>query len=880
MDDIVLNNTGNNTDVFQYGATWLRVDFHLHTQKDKEFLYVGKQTEYYERYISRLVEEKIQIGVITNHNKFDKDEFRELKKRAKKENIWLLPGVELSVNDGANGIHCLIVFDEHSWLHQDNYIAQFLMSAFEGIHNPENENERCNYNLAHLLTKLEEHQNSGRDSFVVLAHVEQNCGFFEELDGGRVLQIVRKELFRHFVLGLQKIRTYDKIATYQQWFGELPAFVEGSDCKSIEEVGKASTQNGEDKKTYIKIGDFNFEALKYALIDHVHRVSETPIYSSNTYIKSIQFIGGKLDGKIVYLSSELNSFIGIRGSGKSSIIEILRYALGINLTHSSADESYKNDLISYIMGSGGEVIVVIHNKKDGQEYRIEKIYGQKAKIYNNLTNELQDCSIEAIIGTPIYFGQKDLSNKQENFESDLLQRLIGTKLQEKDREIRQKCSEIIEVISEMGKINDLDTLKEETEKVIKDAEQHIAYFKATGVEQKLKSQTLFEQDVLSINKQKEVIQRYSEMVDTIISEYDGFFSKAISGSELSQEIFAKANVVQEDIQRTFQDIREIGMRIHDALHESEKLVALMDSKRSDMAEDFAKIKREINSDTLNPDTFISLNRMITTSKIKMGEIDKQISKKKELQAELLTKLEELEQLWHGQFLIKEQEINKINHANENLKLEIDYKGQRSRFHEEIKNGFRGTNIRDATYQSIRDNFVDFVDIYRNAEKFAQLFPTCKEAFFERFSSIMSELLTFRVEDRVVIKYKGKTLAQHSLGQRASALIVFLLAQKDNDILIIDQPEDDLDNQTIYDEVIKEILKLKGKMQFVFATHNANIPVLGDSECIVECDFEDSTQIKINEGTIDTPATQKAIVSIMEGGKDAFNKRKNIYNMWK
>ena len=117
-------------------------------------------------------------------------------------------------------------------------------------------------------------------------------------------------------------------------------------------------------------------------------------------------------------------------------------------------------------------------------------------------------------------------------------------------------------------------------------------------------------------------------------------------------------------------------------------------------------------------------------------------------------------------------------------------------------------------------------------------------------------------------------------QRASALIVFLLAQKDNDILIIDQPEDDLDNQTIYDEVIKEILKLKGEMQFIFATHNANIPVLGDSECIVACNFEDCTQIEINEGTIDTPSIQKSIVSIMEGGKDAFNKRKNIYNIWK
>ena len=70
------------------------------------------------------------------------------------------------------------------------------------------------------------------------------------------------------------------------------------------------------------------------------------------------------------------------------------------------------------------------------------------------------------------------------------------------------------------------------------------------------------------------------------------------------------------------------------------------------------------------------------------------------------------------------------------------------------------------------------------------------------------------------------------------------------------------------------------MQFIFATHNANIPVLGDSENVVSCSFEDGTAISLLEGTIDTPGIQKSIVDIMEGGKDAFDKRKYIYNIWK
>ncbi|MCI0514351.1 hypothetical protein L0128_14135 [candidate division KSB1 bacterium] len=99
-----------------------------------------------------------------------------------------------------------------------------------------------------------------------------------------------------------------------------------------------------------------------------------------------------------------------------------------------------------------------------------------------------------------------------------------------------------------------------------------------------------------------------------------------------------------------------------------------------------------------------------------------------------------------------------------------------------------------------------------------------------------------------------------------------------DVLIIDQPEDDLDNQTIYKDIIKTIKLLKGNMQFIFATHNANIPVLGDSEKIIACNFVPE-KIDIKAGTIDNPEIQTTIVSVMEGGHEAFNKRKNIYELW-
>ena len=142
-----------------------------------------------------------------------------------------------------------------------------------------------------------------------------------------------------------------------------------------------------------------------------------------------------------------------------------------------------------------------------------------------------------------------------------------------------------------------------------------------------------------------------------------------------------------------------------------------------------------------------------------------------------------------------------------------------------------------------------------------------------------ELIKHQVQNKVEIYYHDKLLKQHSIGQRASALILFILMQNNNDIIFIDQPEDDLDNKVIYDEVISAIIKKKPHTQFLFATHNANIPVLGDAEKVLVIEFQD-TKIDVLQGNIDLNTTHKQIVDIMEGGTEAFERRKMIYTSWR
>ncbi|WP_296763548.1 hypothetical protein [Sediminimonas sp.] len=175
-------------------------------------------------------------------------------------------------------------------------------------------------------------------------------------------------------------------------------------------------------------------------------------------------------------------------------------------------------------------------------------------------------------------------------------------------------------------------------------------------------------------------------------------------------------------------------------------------------------------------------------------------------------------------------------------------------------------------------YSDPIEIFKDLEEAAACFGAKSETFKELYQNNLEQLLPFQVPNEYEISYQGKLLSSHSLGQRASAMIIFILAQEDNDVLIVDQPEDDLDNQTVYDDVVKLIQAQKSKKQFLLATHNANFPVLGDAEMVVSCS-EAEDEIEVLCDGIDAKNCQERIVRIMEGGEEAFQRRKIIYEQW-
>ena len=860
--------------IFMHGSCWFRVDFHLHTKSDTEFTYEGARdndTEFAEQYVAQLKSQGIGIGVITNHNKFNWHEFKTLKTTAQREGIFLLPGIEMSLPDGASGIHALIVFD-YSWVinkENSNYIQTFLDSAFVGKLNYfAKPYKNANFKLTEVVSKLDAYQ---RDYFMVLAHVDDDNGLFKELDGRNLQEFTSTEAFKSRVLGLQKVRSPGSRARA----GAI-ALVEGTDNAA----GGISAIGCGTGTTYMKVGDFNFSAIKYAMRDFRARLHAVPdCKPKNAHISAIRFEGGKLNGQEINFSPELNCLIGIRGSGKSSALELLRYGLGIPLADTSADPEYKNDLIKYMLGSGGKVILDVRGK-NGKQYRIEKIYGQRENIYDD-GGSLCDVSVDAVFGSPIYFGQKDLSNKKAGFQSDLLNRLVGRKLDEVRKRIASKANEVESTILELQKLRNLKGEREDIELTIRNAEHALQMFKERGVAEKLATQTQFDKDSVVLTRAKEALGGFVSSLNDIVSDYSEFFSKDLPSSAQNGELFAVAMQSIDDGRSGLALVKQ-GMAIGvKGVQGLDSVLDKLAEKRIQMQEEFAKIKRELNSDTLNPDTFLKLTRSLEVARLKLEDIAKREQRRDLHKKRLVEQLAGLNDLWNEEFRLLQGEIARINSVQGKLRLDIKFKGRRDLFLEKMKSLFRGTGIKETTYQKLSEDFVDFIEMYRDWAKVKTYIGEAQQSdFARRFTEHLLELLVFKVENDVSIEYEGKSIDRLSLGQRASALILFLLAQQDGDVLIIDQPEDDLDNQIIYDEVIQQMIQLKGRMQFIFATHNPNMPVLGDAEKILAFSYEDDKQIEVKAGTIDTPASQQAIVGIMEGGQAAFEKRNEIYGMWR
>jgi ABC-type lipoprotein export system ATPase subunit len=130
-----------------------------------------------------------------------------------------------------------------------------------------------------------------------------------------------------------------------------------------------------------------------------------------------------------------------------------------------------------------------------------------------------------------------------------------------------------------------------------------------------------------------------------------------------------------------------------------------------------------------------------------------------------------------------------------------------------------------------------------------------------------------------LRWDGKGLEQLSPGERGNLLLIFYLLVDQDDIpLVIDQPEENLDNQTVFKTLVPCIKDAKKRRQMVMVTHNPNLAVVCDAEQIIcaEMQKNDENAVTYTSGSIEDPVINRRIVDILEGTRPAFDKRDDKY----
>lgn len=890
--------------LFLNGANWLKADFHLHSPYVSSFKLpsgVNLSSEkdinkLIDDYVKKLIEQKIETCAITDYQQIRKDWFTILQKTAEEKGIFVFPGVELSISYGV-GIHILVIF-------QYDVNVDAVNGYIQGLHRNPNET-LIKADRSHIDIQLE--NKTIRDilieikekfgALIIFPHPQDKNGLLKEFQPKQAAELLKYADAIEFIDDKSKERLISTKILNKKSVEKL-AIIENSDPKSLDEIGTKKRDN-KIRCTYLKLSSASINAFRIAFQDPKLRVSKYD-KPETTFdrITSINIEGSSfLKDVQLKFNHELNSLIGGRGVGKSALIESIRYCLDLP---AYSEESFREDFIQGVVGSGGKISLVF-DKTFGnkvQTYKVQRIIGKQPVVEGIDLNP-----IELFDGKhPILIGQKELYHLSSNkaFQLNLIDELIGDEIKKETQNFKKLILKLDENAHQLLNLYSKISQKEQYEQDLKTVLEHIKTFDNLGVVKKMELNTALNDDDSRLKDVLDKIKRECKDVEDNFTQFiellENSKTSLLNGKSVEKEILIQGSKIVEELKNEVIKKQEELKGIFKAY--SQKLNDVLrnwDNRKVKYDQDISAIKKQLSEQGLSPDKYESLNKQKNTLEPLLEEFSKLDAQIEVLHKERDQIKKDLQNARHQVFNVRKKKIDEINKKlADRVKLSPEYENNTERFKEELKNITYGSKLSGG----VIDNIIDNKNLTIDGLLLSELISSGKSKLQETFG--LTEAMTKRLydwfqdkeklfeleklfpEDKITIFLKidndYKDFDKLSAGQKATALLILLFTQEDR-ILIIDQPEEDLDNRFIFDDVVSILRSLKGKRQIILATHNANIPVLGDSEQIfvLEADNEKGC-VLANDGSIDNKSITENIKDIMEGGEEAFRMRIEKYGV--
>lgn len=880
--------------MFNSGAIWLKGDLHLHSPFVNSFnlpsgMNLNNDNILINEYIAKLKENKINFAAITDYQQIRTNWFKNLQHEASKENVVIFPGIELSVTYG-RGLHILLIFEKDTDI---NGINDYIKSLDKNPQNAFINSDRTHRdielqkNLKDVLEEVKQKFNC----LIIFPHPKDKNGVLDVFQPKEAAELLKYVDASEMIDEQDENKLISTGIINKSFFENFP-IIENSDPKNIDDIGTKKRVN-KIRTTYYKLSEISINALKIAFQEPKFRISvyEKPEYEFDR-IERIKIEGSRFLKNIeLNFNKELNCFIGGRGVGKSAIIESIRYCLK---TPYYSEQTFREDFVNNVIGSGGKITLELNQLigDTNKKYIVERIIGKEPEVV-----DFQSSPVD-ILGDniPVIIGQKELYHlaNDKNYLLQLVDQLIGKEIKNKEYQFKEK----LQLLDDNARryLNIIEKLKnkDNDEQRLRTLEDNLKVFIELGVVDKMEEATnLIKDENLLQTKLTEVDEKfnnlksaYEELINTLQISSETLLNGTSKVKNYLIEISKELKEILKNLQKT-QVIEVIK-----TFNKKDKLKRWYELK-SKYDDEINQIKQELSKRNIQVEKYEAYVKERENLTKKISEYEKLETELKKLKEERENLKNQVSEIRHKLFNIRKSKLEELNKKLEGkIKIIVEYESNRDNFSNKLRNLLRGSTVQSSAIDSIINNdkiSLDGIELSKIIEKGKgelkqkfNLTDAITNRIYEWFKDVQKlfELEKLFPEDKISIELKVdneyKEFEKLSAGQKATALLILLFMDEQR-ILIIDQPEEDLDNRFIYEDVVKFLLSLKRKRQLIFATHNANIPVLGDAEqvFVLESDSRKGCIIKDN-GSIDSQLIVEHIKSIMEGGEEAFNKRIQKY----
>ncbi|MFC4259617.1 TrlF family AAA-like ATPase [Marinobacter lacisalsi] len=917
------------------GSRWWKFDFHTHTPASTDTKHwqdvKGTPDEVTpEQWLLKYMQAGIDCVAVTDHNsgawidevKAANQRMKSLAERGEAcENyreITLFPGVEISVS---GGFHLLAIFDVGATTRTIND----LLAAVRYRGSDGDSDGVTSEGPERVVIEILE-----AGGIPVLAHADSQKGLLAVQPGTKKCQLDPNTVKQ--ILDIEELRAAEWVDK-QSMFPELVekrcshlAMVLGSDSHSFQ--GNAVPGS---RYTWVKMARPNLEGLRLAILDgndiSIRRSDDDafePYHTPEHVITAIQIQSARYMGNGRPARVEFNPFynalIGGRGTGKSTIVHALRlaYRRQEDLKRLEGTEPFRQFELFAKTSKGREgegalrekTEILIEVERDGIPHRLRWRADGQGEVVEEKTSlgvwkESTDPTINAERFPIRLFSQGQiaaLAGENRQALLDVIDEAANVApLKRNFEDLKQTY------FTQRAKLRELSTRLQEQPKLereLKDVLRKLEAFSQSHHAEVLKAHQIAQRQQREVIQTQEQLDAFPKQIESVLDELvlDDWPESVFDGSSDADILSwrSDAEAVLAGVRKTLSEEVSVFKKRLGQLHESTQIGAWRN--RVFTANENYKILQSklVEQGVTDPQAF---GRLVQERQKLEGQI-KQLSlvqeEKEELVAKCTRQWQELAQARKAISEARNKFIQETLGDNTFVRMTVVSFGYDAKaidqelrallditpgkFESDLLQRDEGGEPESGlAYELIRssDREEALNSLKRrllNGNELGGHFRNFLQRKRENTPSFADQVICWFPEDDLKIEYSRsgegtdwRPITQGSQGQRSAALLAFLLAFG-KEPLVLDQPEDDLDNHLIYDLIVRQIRANKQRRQLIIVTHNPNVVVNGDAEMVHAFDFLGGQCGVVQKGALQEKSLRDEVCRVMEGGLEAFSRR--------